>query len=487
MIKTYAPFGYEGQIVDIEVDLRKGIPATDIVGLADSSVKEARERVQAAIRNQGYSYPPERVLLSLSPADIRKEGAGFDLPIALAILQAQNKINVPECVLVMGELTLSGQVLPVKGVQAALQDAQAMGIKYAIIPEGNSAEHIPENIKVARVKDLTQAFEALKSPGEYFSYEVELPLRPASFFAPPEEGFDDIKDHNGLKFAMAVAAAGRHSLLVVGSPGCGKTTCLQHFPDLMPLLTPEEKASVDRIRSLAGLPLCSMGNSQGWKRPFRQPHQTASIEGICGGGVTCRPGEISLAHNGVLFLDEAAEFRASVLQMLRVPMENHTISLSRAGRVTTYPAHFQLIMATNPCPCGNYGSKDKICLCSSKSVENYWKKFSAPLLDRVAIRFYDSKESNEGWVPDTLEEYRVMIERAWKKREERGTDGKVMDKVAGDIFDKTAEKHDWTEREKGLVLSVAVTISDMLDYEEVNSQSVHLAAKLHEFTDINIK
>lgn len=407
-IYSFSPFGYEGNLVTVEVDLRRGIPAIDIVGLADNAVKESRERMKTAIRNSGFEFPLERVLISLAPADLKKEGAGFDLPLALAVLAAsdrqtksENDRNAEfgeEPVLVMGELELSGTLRPVRAVHAAASTALQAGITKCIVASANAAEaREVAGMKVFGAENLTEAYEALKKPelflgmedeeGKFFIPEGSENVNGVLF--PAEERsmeFGDITNQKKLVRALQIAAAGGHNVLAYGPPGCGKTLAMSRFPALLPLLTVEESQSTTRIHSIAGLlrpdePLMRIPS-------FRMPHQSSSLEGICGGGPQSRPGEISLAHNGVLFLDEAAEFRSSVLQMLRVPLENGTITLSRAGRTTTYPARFQLLVATNPCPCGNYGSSNKICLCSMKSVEQYWRKFSGPLLDRIDIRIH---------------------------------------------------------------------------------------------------
>jgi magnesium chelatase family protein len=424
-IFSFSPFGYEGSLVTVEVDLRRGIPAIDIVGLADGAVRESRERMRSAIQNSGFVFPSERVLISLSPADLRKEGAGFDLAIALAVLEAQkfseNKQPLKkytkdfytettvssgtsygysgsgDTVLVMGELELSGNVRTVRGVHAAASTAAASGcILRCIVPAANAEEaREVTGMKVYGVETLAAAFKALSHP-EFFTSRGKN--RQTAFipsgcteiddvlFPPVGLGneFSEVIGQQSLIRGLQVAAAGGHNLLAVGAPGCGKTMALQKFPALLPLLTIEEAQPVTRIYSLAGFlspqePLMRIA-------PFRMPHQTASIEGMCGGGVHCMPGEISLAHNGVLFLDEAAEFRQSVVQMLRVPLESGRVTLVRAGRATVYPAVFQLLLAANPCPCGNYGSKTKVCLCSARAIELYWKKISGPLLDRIDIR-----------------------------------------------------------------------------------------------------
>ena len=489
MIYSFSPFGYEGSLVAVEVDLRRGIPAVDIVGLADGSVKGSRERMISAIRNSGFEFPSERVLISLSPADLRKEGASFDLPLALAVLS--EKDDYPRSqdakVMVMGELELSGNTKPVRAIYPALSTAVSAGIKYAIIPKGCETT-IPKGIHVTYVENLREAYDALVSFDEYDaigngefdeSTTEETTEMKVEFNDIPEDNLDSIEGHNGLKYSMAVAVAGRHHLLAYGAPGCGKTMVLQHLPELMPKLFPVESMSVTRIHSIAGL----LKPNEGFKkiRPFRMPHQTASIEGICGGGPSCRPGEISLAHNGVLFLDEAAEFRSSVLQMLRVPLECNSITLSRAGRTTVYPARFQLIMATNPCPCGNYGSKGKFCLDSVKSIEMYWRKFSAPLLDRIAIRF--DAENEEGFSKWSLETLRSKIKLAWERQYKRQgklnqdlTEQEVVQlKVCEDAkeyFDKISLGNDLSQRAKTNLLKLARTIADMNDfpaYDETKS------------------
>lgn len=484
-IYTFSPFGYEGALVTVEVDLRRGIPAVDIVGLADGAVKETRERVRAAVNNSGFEFPSERVLISLSPADLKKEGAGFDLPVALGIMNEAIPDFVKEKVLVLGELELSGKVRAVKGVHAAISSAMGAGISYAIVPKANLLEASSfTGLKVAGVDSLEEAVVVLKdislfgnvkeqkdsiSDGIQFSDCKEL-----------EENLSDMKLPKRLVRAIEVAIAGKHHLLITGQPGCGKTIAVQNLvPYLTPKLTFEESQSVTRIWSLAGLMKPTDGSIR--TVPFRLPHQTASIEGICGGGIGCRPGEISLAHNGILFLDEAAEFRSSVLQMLRVPMESHTITLSRAGRSTCYPANFQLIMATNPCPCGNYGSKKRICLCSAKSVQQYWNKFSAPLLDRIQIMVHIQDDAETETV--NYEELKDHISRAFEIQRNNGaynsnlnpyelSERAKLEKDALDILDKWLEEHDVGERRGSNILKLALTIANIDGREIISKEDV---------------
>lgn len=495
-IFSFSPFGYEGALVACEVDLRRGIPAVDVVGLADSAVKESRERMRSAIRNSGFEFPLERVLISLSPADLKKEGAGFDLALALAVLDAQNKAQTGDnsgeqekSVLVMGELELSGLLRPVRGVHAAAGTALAAGIDCCIVSEQNASEaREVAGMKVFAAKNLAEAFDALYKP-EMFSGEVCFSEEQGApkgsvcvdgvLFPPVEEEFEFglVKGQKKLVRALQIAAAGGHNLLAFGPPGCGKTLALQKFPGLLPLLTVEEAQSVTRIHSLAGLLPASVSIVR--KKSFRMPHQTATIEGICGGGVNCRPGEISLAHNGVLFLDEAAEFRSSVLQMLRVPLETASITLSRAGRSTVYPADFQLLMAANPCPCGNYGVEDRLCLCSARAVEMYWKKFSGPLLDRVDLRVcVGGERENEGKTECktegdfTTENLRRKVAAAVKVQRGRGVKNArlnpkqllelcPLDEEKAAFLENQSSKFNLSQRGISACLKIARTIADM--------------------------
>lgn len=512
LIYSFSPFGYEGALVTVEVDLRRGIPATDIVGLADGAVKESRERMQAAIRNAGFDYPPERVLISLSPADLKKEGAGFDLPVALAVLAAKAESEghgdfSTDQLLVMGELELSGKIRAVKGVHAAVSTAAACGIMKCIVPAQNADEAREiHGVQVYGADSLENAFRAL-SDGSFFEAGdggCNVNKVPSGctetdgvYFPEISPGYEyaELKGQKKLVRALQIAAAGGHNLIAMGAPGCGKTMAIQKFPAINPVLSPEEAQSVTRIWSIAGLikpsePLIRIP-------PFRTPHQTASIEGMCGGGPNCRPGEISLAHNGVLFLDEAAEFRSSVLQMLRVPLENGTIALSRAGRTTIYPARFQLLMAVNPCPCGNYGSKSKICLCSLKSIDQYWKKFSAPLLDRVDLRVFVEPDYDDAGSTEqrtelvTTEEIRIGVARAVKNQRKRQgirnarlspqeiLDNCPLDQDSRKALDNATLRYGFSPRAISSCLKVARTIADIAGEKDIKGPHMEEAIDFH--------
>ena len=488
-IVSFSPFGYEGNIVSVEVDLRRGIPAVDLVGLADNAVKEARERMRSAIINSGFDFPKERVLISLSPADLKKEGAGFDLAIALAVMI--NPINdnlVDKTVLVMGELELSGNLRPVRGIHAAVSTAVSLGIKTCIVCSENAPEASGiKGMKVLSCNNLKEAYDSITSlteDSEELEVNEKIQQKNNSVEFLPVDLSQDFSLIKGLPFlvrGLQIAASGGHNLLAYGPPGCGKTLALQRFSSLLPCLETEESLSVTRIYSLAGLlpPKSSLVK----KRPFRIPHQSASLEGMIGGGINCRPGEISLAHNGVLFLDEAAEFRTSVLQSLRVPIESGKVTLSRAGRHTVFPAEFQLLIATNPCPCGNFGSDTKICVCSAHSVEQYWKKFSGPLLDRMDIRvpvfnsseniLAEDKKLEDNQVSFSTEFLRKEIATAIKVQKSR--QGKLnarllpeeinyfckLDKGCNDFMNSQIQKYDFSARGVHSCIKLARTIADM--------------------------
>lgn len=540
-IYSFSPFGYEGALVAVEVDLRRGIPAVDIVGLADGTVKESRERMRSAIKNSGFDFPEERVLISLSPADLRKEGAGFDLAVALSVLEANREktgasvfstdknadtITVEsgasyghsgegEAILVMGELELSGNVRPVRGVHAASATAMSCGISKCIVPQKNAdeAREVP-GMKVCGVATLSDAFYAMTVPDLFTAHgdDVQSAFVPENCIEtdgvlfPPIEAGSDFQELKGQKFlvrGLQIAAAGGHNLMAVGAPGCGKTMALQKFVSLLPLLTVEEAQPVTRIYSLAGIlapdkPLMRVA-------PFRMPHQTATIEGMCGGGIHCIPGEISLAHGGVLFLDEASEFRQSVLQMLRVPLENGRITLARAGRSTMYPAEFQLLVAANPCPCGNFGSKTKLCVCSTRSRELYWKKFSAPLLDRIDMRITVENETDKNDVHDfdvchftdsknavssnsiSTAELRREIARAVKTQRQRQKTKNArlsaqeiveiccMTEDAQKVLDNAARRYGFSPRAMASCMKVARTISDMAGEKTIGAEEMREA------------
>ena len=491
-IFSFEPFGYEGAVITVETDLRRGIPAYDIVGMADNRVKEAREVIKAAFRNSGLELPAERILQSLSPADLRKDGYNETLAMAASILTEQNGYK-GENVLILGDLELSGNVRPVRSVHAAVSSAAAMGIRNIIVPEENVAEarEIP-GARVIGVKSLSELHAILSKKERFPENSSAIAPWAGREVVFDEEKIAEIYDMNldgyyDAARAIEIAIAGKHNLLLNGAPGSGKTYLADKLiPALTPALTNEEAQSVTRIHSIAGL---MQPNEPLKKFPsFRMPHQTASLEGICGGGQRCSPGEISLAHNGTLFLDEAAEFKSSVLQMLRVPLESGTIMLSRAGRTSSYPAHFQLVMATNPCPCGNYGVEGKICLCSERSINLYWNKFSSPLIDRVEIKQNVVKDENDRR-RISVAEMKQHIQNAIRiQRENPHYNARLnpqeiaekcqLDRECKEFIERQVERYDISPRSKANILKVALTIANMDNRTEIAIDDLREAAEL---------
>lgn len=398
-IYSYAIHGYEGKLVSVEVDLRQGIPGMEIVGLPDSAVRESRERVRIALRNSGYEIPARRILFSLAPADLKKEGAAFDLALALALLIRSGQLREPapeQAWLVLGELELSGRLRPVNGVTAAAARGLEAGLRRFLVPRANLEEaRCLTGGRFCGAEDLRQAAHLLQGGlvdgGGAGEREVpQVPSirqernSPAESEAPLPWRWEDLRGQPYLKRALQVAAAGGHHLLVFGPPGCGKTMSGQILPRILPDLTPGAALETTRIHSLTGRRAGNPGLIR--RPPFRMPHHSSSEEGLIGGGRNPAPGEVSLAHRGVLFLDEAPEFRKNALQSLREPLTRGRVELSRAANSCWYPAEFQLILAANPCPCGNLGKDDGVCVCSRQEIARYWFRIGGALMDRIDIR-----------------------------------------------------------------------------------------------------
>ena len=381
-VTACALWGLETELVTVEVDVSSGLPGFDVVGLPDSAVREARERVRAAIRNSGFEFPLRRITVNLAPAERRKEGTGFDLAIALAILRASGQLLVAVSELCVGELGLDGAVRPVRGVLPRARRAVGAGIPGALVAGQNAAEAAAAGSEAIAVDTLRAAVCHLEG-----TVRLAPAARPPLPDAPAwEVDLGDIVGQETPKRALEIAAAGGHNLLLIGPPGTGKTLLAQALPSILPPLDEDEAMAASVVHSVAGL--VDPGRPLLRARPFRAPHHTASRLSLVGGGTPPRPGEVSLAHTGALFLDELAQFSPQVLDTLREPLQEGRITISRAGTSATYPARFTLIAAMNPCPCGKLGDSATPCTCLPDAIDRYNGRISGPLLDRLNLRVH---------------------------------------------------------------------------------------------------
>ena len=412
MVYGFSPYGARGEVVRVEVDVRRGLPGMDIVGLPSSEVRESRDRVRVAIRNSGFEYPAERILVSMSPAEIPKTGAGFDLPVALALLERTGQIRLPDPVLAVGELSIRGGCIAVRGTFSAVLGARERGIPSVIVP-GKSLKALAG---VRRVTGMLLVVEDLRKLRTHGLRRVA----PADRYEKPggvATSMDDISGQPTMKNAAAVCAAGFHNLLLMGPPGSGKTMTARRLTTLMPILSKNVALEVARIHSMRGMETARVFDEP----PIRIPHHGASLEGMLGGGRYCLPGEVSLAHRGTLVLDEATEFRPQVLQALREPVENRSVAISRAGRIEQFPAAFQLVLTSNLCPCGQLGRERGRCMCSMQEIARYWRRVGAALLDRIDVRVRTSYSGSEKRAPSHGELSR-RVASAVERQERRFAD-----------------------------------------------------------------
>lgn len=493
---TATTFGIDACIVEVEIDVINSLPNINIVGLPDNAVQEARERIRSAIKNSGYSFPKGRVVINLAPADIKKEGAHFDLPMAVGILLEEGlfeKQDLKEYGFI-GELSLDGSLRGVNGILPLVSELKNFGIKTVFVPIDNAKEAalVQGDVNIIGINHLS----------DIVSHFTEKPIEPTKinieeFFADNEEDylydFKDVKGQEKAKKALEIAAAGGHNILMTGSPGSGKTLMAKCFPSILPPLELSEALELTKIYSISGLlpsdkPLVT-------KRPFRPIHHTASATGIIGGGTNPKPGEITLAHRGVLFLDEMVEFPRNVLETLRQPLEDGEIVISRAKTSIKYPAKFMLVGAMNPCPCGFLGDKEKQCTCSDVQIQRYQARLSGPLLDRIDLIINVPRLSTEELTlkkeGDSSAQIRKRVSRARKIQADRYkkdgflTNAEIPNKLikkycelsqsSQKMMEIATKTYQLSGRKYNRILKLARTIADLEESDKILDSHISLA------------
>ncbi len=505
-VKSCALLGIDGCIVDVETDISNGIPNFDVVGLGDMAVRESRERVRAAIKNSGIDFPVRRVTINLAPASMRKGGSMYDVSIAVGILVASDIIKSTDLssYMFLGELSLDGSIKSIDGIIAMVCCAASNGIKNVFVPESNSDEAaVFSGVNILPVKNLNDIIKHLNGEKVILSYHTDVE---SIFLHNTKEGLDfcDVKGQASLKRAMEVAACGSHNMLMIGSPGSGKTMLAKRLPSILPDMTFEEAVQITKIHSISGL--LPGKTSLITRRPFRNPHHTISAVGLVGGGKQCKPGEVSLAHYGVLFLDEFPEFEKDAIEVLRQPLEDGEITISRVNGSITYPARTTLICAANPCKCGYYLDPTNRCSCTPKMVQQYLGKLSQPLLDRIDIHAEIHPVRYIDLHNETKEETSAVIRERVNKARKIQTDRYKglgiysnseltpalirkyceLDRNTSSLLRMAFERLGLSARAYDRILKVARTIADMDGSENIKSEHIAEAIQYRNMDRIKI-